>query len=518
MTGIEVLAPTDGRVIGHYQAADAADVARAVEAARRAGALWARKSLAERLAAVAELRRLILARTDDIVARICEVTGKVATDALLGELYPVLDLMRYYEREAPGILAPRRVPTPALAFPFARARVEQRPHGVVAIIAPWNYPFQLAVIPAITALIAGNSVCLKPSELSLPIGDLIAELFDRVEPLRGLLQVLPGAAATGRWLIEAGPDLVFFTGSAATGRDVMRTAARGPIPVVLELGGKDPLLVFADAPFERAVRAAVYGAFLNAGQVCIAVERAFVERAIYPRFVDAVVAATRCLRVGPEGDVGAISSAAQIEIIEAHYRDAIAKGAKASGPLRHEGNYIHPVVLWDVTPDMRLMNEETFGPLLPIMAFSDEAEAVRLANASSFGLNGSIFTSDLARAERVAAELQLGGCAINDVIKNVGHPGLPFGGNKGSGFGRYHGPEGLLTFSRPVSILFNSGRMATEPNWFPYGPARYRQLRGFLDFVFSEDPWLVRFRRNRAALLGFREFFTFNLRQRLHKP
>jgi hypothetical protein len=176
------------------------------------------------------------------------------------------------------------------------------------------------------------------------------------------------------------------------------------------------------------------------------------------------------------------------------------------------------VVLWDVSPDLRLLREETFGPLLPIMPFDTEDEAIRLANDSPFGLNGSIFTADLARGKRVAARLDLGGCAINDVIKNVGHPGLPFGGAKLSGFGRYHGPEGLLAFSRPTAILANSGRMATEPNWFPYGGERYRNLRGFVDFLFGTGSPVQRFRRNWPALRSFRQFFTFNLRQTLKRP
>jgi acyl-CoA reductase-like NAD-dependent aldehyde dehydrogenase len=518
MAGIEVLSPLDGAPLGLYAPAGAEAVQAAMAAARREAGPWSARSVAERAGVLRPLRRLILERADEIVERLCRLTGKVPADALLGEIYPVLDLLRYYEENAAKVLAPRRVPTPPLAFPFAHAYVEQRPHGVAAIISPWNYPFQLSLVPTITALLAGNTVCLKPSELSLPIGDLMRELFDAVPGLGPLLHILPGAGETGRLLVEAGPDLVFFTGSVATGRKIMAAASARLTPLILELGGKDAMLVFDDAPFERAVRAAVYGAFINSGQMCISVERALVQRGIYPAFVEAAVAETARLNVAADGDLGAMTSPAQIAIVEEHYRDAMAKGAKASGPLRKEGRYLHPVVLWDVNPSMKIMREETFGPLLPIMPFDGEDEAVGLANDSEFGLNGSVFTADLERGKRVASRLDLGGCAVNDVIKNVGHPGLPFGGVKRSGFGRYHGAEGLLAFSRPASILANSGRMATEPNWFPYGEQRYRDLRGFVDFVYGEGPLLARFRRNWSALKSFRQFFTFNLRQKLRQP
>ncbi|MGZ8245128.1 aldehyde dehydrogenase family protein, partial [Methylomagnum sp.] len=487
MSRIEVRSPLDSRLLGVYETPDEAEVRQAVASARSEFERWSAVPLAARVCAVRELRRLILDRADDIVDLVCQVTGKVPTEALLGEIYPTLDLLRHYERHAPHILARRRVPTPPLAYPFAHAYVEQRPFGVAAVISPWNFPFQLSVIPAVTALLAGNAVCLKPSELSLPVGALIGELCGRVEALAPVLRVVPGDGETGRHLVEAAPDLIFFTGSVATGRNIMAAAARNLTPLILELGGKDAMIVFDDAPFERAVRAAVYGAFANSGQMCVSVERLYVQRRRYREFVDAVIAGTGTLRVGGgvDHELGAITSPRQIAIIEDHYRDALDRGAQASGPLRRDGAFQHPVVLWDVDHSMKVMREETFGPLLPIMPFDTEAEAVALANDSAFGLNGSVWTGDPARGKRIAARLRVGGCAINDVIKNVGHAGLPFGGVKHSGFGRYHGPEGLLAFTQPVSVLANAGRMAREPNWFPYSAGHYRNLRGFVDFVFG---------------------------------
>lgn len=518
MKPIDVLSPLDGRPLGSFEPCRESAVSGAVATARREFDRWSVLPIAARASAIRELRRLVLARADDIVDLVSAVTGKVPTEALLGEVYPVLDLLQYYEANAAKILARRKVPTSPLAYPFSHAYVDQRPFGVVAVISPWNFPLQLSLIPAATALIAGNSVCLKPSELSLPVGELIGGLFQQVEAFGDALQVVPGDGETGRLLVEAPPDFIFFTGSVASGQAIMAAAAGSLTPLILELGGKDAMLVFGDAPLERAVRAAVYGAFSNSGQMCVAVERCYVQRELYPAFVAAAVAETAKLRVGAGTDreLGAITSPAQIGIIEAHYHDALAKGAKASGPLRREGSFVHPVVLWDVSHDMALMRDETFGPLLPVMPFDTEDDAVRLANDSGFGLNGSVWTADVERGQGIAARLNLGGCAINDVIKNVGHAGLPFGGVKRSGFGRYHGPEGLLSFTQPVAVLANAGRMSMETNWFPYSEQHYRDLRGFVDFVFGEGNTLSRVQRNWQALKSFRQYFTFNLRQKLH--
>ena len=488
-------------------------------AAREAFPAWSSTPVAERLANLAALRRAILRRSDEIVSAVCRDTGKVPTEVLLGEIYPTLELLRYYEREAPRILKRRKVPTSPLAYPFSRAYVDQRPFGAVAVISPWNFPFQLSMVPAVTALAAGNTVCLKPSELCGSVPALVADICGAVPGLGNVLRVLSGDGRVGQALVEAGPDLVFFTGGVATGRAVMAAAARNGIPVILELGGKDAMIVCDDAPWERTVRAAVYGAFAGSGQMCIAVERLYVQRTIYSRFIEAVAAATRELRVGAGEDceLGRMTSVRQIEIVEAHYHDAVNKGAKVSGPLRREGAFVHPVVLWDVNHSMRIMREETFGPLLPVMPFDDEDAAVRLANDTPFGLNGSVWTADLVRGQRIAARLSVGGFAVNDVIKNAGHPGLPFGGVRQSGFGRYHGPEGLLAFAHPVSVLVNSGRMPQEPNWFPYSSQRHRDLRGFIDFVFGDGTLPQRLVRNWSALKSFRQFFTFNLRQNWHR-
>jgi acyl-CoA reductase-like NAD-dependent aldehyde dehydrogenase len=515
MNIIAAHSPINGELLGQYPVTPESEIRKLLVAAREAQAQWCLYSPAERAQCVAGLTKVILTDIDRIVSIISSVSGKVQADALLGEIYPILETLKYYQRHAGSILATRGVVTSPFSFPNASAKIAHSPFGIIAVIAPWNFPFQLSLMPMITALIAGNAVILKPSELSFPVAELIGELLYQAGIPRALTPIIYGDKTSAEQLIDAKPDLVFFTGSVPAGRKVMARAAQHPIPVILELGGKDPLMVFSDAPFDRAVRAAVYGAFCNSGQVCVSVERCYVQRDIYQAFVDAAVAATASLRVGhaPQGDMGAMVSERQIDIIEAHYQDAKARGAQASGPLRREGNYLHPVVLWNVNHEMLVMREESFGPLLPIMAFDDEAEAVRLANDSPFGLNASIFSLDLVKAERVAAQLQVGNWAINDVIKNIGHPGLSFGGLNQSGFGRYHGAEGLLSFSQTVSSLSNRGITQNEPNWFPYSEDRYLAFKGYMDFIFGDGPLWRRGKRNSRALLAFKEYSSLNLRQ-----
>ena len=356
----------------------------------------------------------------------------------------------------------------------------------------------------------GGAVILKPSELSLPIGQLIIDLFDKLSLPTGLVQWAAGTGETGRQLIDAGPDLVFFTGGLNAGRAIMQRAAEHPIPVIMELGGKDPMIVFADADLRRAANAALDGAFCNSGQVCISVERLYVQRECHEEFLQLLLDGVAKLQVGHGklGDLGAMTDDKQIAKVKAHYDDAIALGAKTSGPWQCDGNYANPVVLWNVHHDMRIMREETFGPLLPVMAFDSEEHSEQLANDCELGLNASIWSRDIAKAERIAKRLETGNWVVNDVLKNVGHAGLPFGGVKQSGFGRYHGAEGLLNFSYPVSGLTNRSRLPKEPNWFPYSEQRYQHFKGHLDFVYGSGTLLQRIVRNWQALQAFREYST----------
>ncbi len=474
--------------------------------ARKAFECWRRTTVRERTARLARLRNLIIDEMDTIAGRLTALTGKTPVEALMTEIIPAVENIRYLEKNAARFLAPEKRPTP-FSFRHSASRVERHPRGWVLVLAPWNFPFQLSVVPVATALVTGNVVVLKPSELSTQVGKMIVDLFHRAGFPKAVVAAVTGDGDVGERLVRSGPDLIFLTGGADTGRRVMAAAAERLTPLIFELGGKDPMIVFDDAPLERAVEGAVYGAFVNAGQVCVAVERLYVQEGIHDAFVAALAARVKTLRVGlgMDDDVGALANPRQKDVIERHIDDALKKGATLRSERWSKGDFMGPVLLTGATHAMAVMTEETFGPVLPVMRFRTEEEAVALANDSRFGLNASVWTRDLALGRRVLARLVTGNGAVNDVVKNIGNPHLPFGGVKQSGFGRYHGPEGIRAFTRTMAVMVNKGTARRELNWFPYSRGVYENLKIYLHMSFLDRPWPAKIKGLWGFVRAFRK-------------
>ena len=482
--------PARGTVVGELPVDDAAAVAAAVARARAAQRAWGALPVRARARTLKRARREMVRDRAAILDLLDRETGKPRWDTV-GELMSVCMDIGYLARRAQRFLAPRRVSARPLFG--KRAQVVYRPRGVVGVISPWNAPINLALGDAVPALLAGNAVVVKPSEVTpLAVHRAVATL-NRVLPA-GVLQVVIGAGETGAALVDH-VDMICVTGSPETGRRVMERASRRLTPVLLELGGKDPMVVLRDADLERAANAAVWGGCMMTGQVCMSVERVYVEAPVAEAFTAKVVEKVRALRVGPNGadadvDIGPFTSPRQVEIVERHMADARARGARvlAGGGRRGEGPgiFYEPTVLTGVDHSMLIMRDETFGPVIPIMVVADAEEAIRLANETPYGLNASVWTRDIERGLALAGRIESGSVCVNECLVSAGCNDLPFGGVKQSGLGMRHGgAEGLRQFCVAQAILTERSRRKREMNWFPYSTKRARLMERAIGWLFG---------------------------------
>lgn len=496
--------PLDNQIFGEYKISDDNDIKAAFSKARKAQKIWSKTSLKQRSKVLKALRQAITADIDELVDLISKDSGKTNLEALMADIYPSLELIKYYEKKVNKFLAPEKRSTP-LTAPGNTAYVEYQPLGVVAVISPWNYPFQLAINPAITAIAAGNAVILKPSEITPAVGQYVGDIINSIDDVPDdLIQVMHGYGETGAKIIETRPDKIFFTGSVETGKKIMEAASQKLIPVELELGGKDPMIVFNDSNLIRAAKAAVYGGFANTGQLCVSVERLYVQEDVAEEFIELIkkeAGKIRFTRDPASGDIGPFTHPDQERKVEEQLNKALDSGAKILYDGRSDSQP-GPVIIGNVNHQMEIASKETFGPVIPVIKFNDMDEAIELANDSEYGLNSSIWTKDIDKGKRVASSLVTGNCMINDLIKNVGNPDLPFGGIKNSGIGRYHGPEGLRSFTNQKSIMINNSNKNSEINWFPYNDKTYQGLKDFLEvnfgagFKISKIPGLISFMVN----------------------
>lgn len=460
-----------------------------VDRARAAWPRYASISLRERARILRVMRRAILERGDEIARVISEETGKPELEAFAHEVLVVAALLRHYERRMPRLLRPRGA-APGLLL-HKRARITYEPLGVAAVISPWNYPFSLVGIPAVCALAAGNAVVVKPSEVTPRSGALFVEIAR--DALRHVgceeaAQLIEGAGDVGAALVDAPPDIIAFIGSERTGIRIATAAAAHLTPCILELGANDAAIICADADLERAARGVVWGAFSNCGQACVSIERAFVERPVYARFCELVVAEARRLRraIPPtsESDLGRMTFPPQVAIARSALDDAVRRGARVLFGGGGEGLAFEPTILADVPHDAALHTSETFGPLLPLAAVESAEEGAAIANRGPYGLNATVWTRDRRRAERLARALESGSVTIDDALVNFSVSSLPYGGVKRSGYGRLMGDEGLLALTRTKSILEPRLRLPREPVWFPYAK-RGPLVRGLLRRLLS---------------------------------
>ena len=484
--------PATGEEVGRVPQTSAEGVRDAVERSREAFHKWKTTSFRERRALVMRAREVILSQLDDIARLISAESGKPFGEAIAMEVAPVLDLMQYFARRTEKILKPRRISVGLYSTLGRYSKIVYHPLGVVAVIPAWNYPFSIPLGEAVMAVMAGNSVVIKPSELTPLTGIKIGEIFERAGAPADLVQVITGDGRTGAALVESAPDKIMFTGSVATGKKIAEAAAKNLTSAVFELGGKDPMIVFDDANLELAAGAAVWGAFCNSGQSCSSVERLYVQEGVAEKLTKLIVEKVRELKQGA-GDnedisVGAMSSERQMRIVEDHVEEFRRAGATIeTGGKRAIQNpkseiqnlFYEPTVITGATNDMRPMQEETFGPTLPIAIFKTEEEAIRLANDSEFGLTASVWTRDYEKGRRVAERIEAGSVCVNEVLYTHGIGQTPWGGFKNSGRGRTHGHEGLMELVQPQHIHVNRLAILPDAWWMPYSPEAVKTFRGF---------------------------------------
>ncbi len=465
-----------------------ADARREMEAASK---IWAVKPVKERVRLLRQLQKLIIDQADEITAVMNKDNGKSRQDALT-EVFVTVDLMNQYLKHAPHWLRRRRVSS-GLQF-FKRCYVEPKPHGVVSVIGPWNFPFVLMLPPIMSALLAGNTVLAKPSEVTGATGVLLEELFSQVPELAPFVRFLHGNGRVGAGIVASNPDLIYLTGSVETGKKIMQAAAENLTPVIFELGSKDPMIVLEDADIESAAKWGVWGAFFNTGQACISVERVYVVEPVYDQFVQAVLAETEKVKVGYSPaidnplDVGPITFQRQFDIIDDHMQDALDKGAQVAIGGQKDGMFMEPTVVLNVDHGMKLMREETFGPIMPIMKVESEAHAIQLANDSDMGLGASVWSQDIKRAERVAHQIETGSVNINDTITHFVIPNLPFGGVKQSGNGRAHGEEDLLQFTNSHAYAVGNSPSPYDIATILRTPGTYETNKAIMKVAFGVTP------------------------------
>jgi len=464
--------PASGAEAGRLPVADEAAVAAAVRRAKEAAAWWVALGFDGRKVRLLRWRAVLARRVEELAALTRLETGKPESDAIV-EASAAIEHIDWAARNARRVLGARRVKSRLMLIEHT-GHLEYQPYGVIGVIGPWNYPILTPIGSISGALAAGNTVVFKPSEYSPAVGQWLVDTFAEVVPERPVMRAVHGLGEAGAALCRAGVDKIAFTGSTATGKRVMAACAETLTPVVIEAGGKDAMIVDADADLAAAAEAAVWGGMTNAGQTCIGIERVYAVAPVYDAFVRAVTEKAAALRTGE--DIGPITMPGQVDVIRRHIDDALDRGGRAvlGGKDAVRPPYVAPTVLLDVPEDSAAVREETFGPTLTITKVADADEAVEKANAVRYGLGGAVFGK--ANAIRIARRLRTGMVAVNSALTFVGMAGLPFGGVGDSGFGRIHGDDGLREFARAKAVTVRRAPSLLPSMTFERTPAQVRQI------------------------------------------
>jgi acyl-CoA reductase-like NAD-dependent aldehyde dehydrogenase len=499
--------PATGETLGYFEKTPPASLPQFVARARAAQAAWARISVRERCARLRGLRDCIMSSRDVLAEAVVAESGKPRVEALFADIFVAVDTAAYFAKNAERLLSPEPVPHHSTAAKAKSGKLTYEPLGVVGIISSWNYPLAIPLSQIIPATAAGNAVICKTSDFTPHCGALIEKLFADAGFPKDLVTIVQGGGEVGQALIDADPDKIIFTGSVATGRRVAEACAKRLIPTVLELGGKDAMLVLADADLDVAASAAVWGSYTNCGQVCLSVERLFVEQSVSDEFAARCVAKTKKLRLGPGSnpatDVGPMIRPLHVQRMVDLVEDAVSRGAcvLCGGHPRVDlgPNFFEPTVITNVDATMKLFQEETFGPILAMQTVANSEEVITRANDSPFALSASVWTRDSSRGEAIAKRLRAGAVMINDAISYFAIAEAPHGGCAASGWGRTHGRAGLLEMAQTKYIDVDRMPRREKPWWYRYGADLERAADAFLQFEFGRGI-AARLRHARGAL------------------
>lgn len=502
--------PATGQVLAHIEKTSPEMVARSVTLARAAQKEWAKVPVRERCKRLSRLREVLMACRNELVDAVVNESGKPRVEALFADIFVALDSAEYWSKHAAAALRTARVPHHSIAAKAKSGRLLYEPLGVIGVISSWNYPLAIPMSQIIPAVAAGNAVVCKTSDFTPQCGALIEKVFRGAGFPQDLVAVVQGGGEIGRALIDASPNKVMFTGSVETGRRVAETCATKLIPSVLELGGKDAMIVLADADLQVASSAAVWGSYTNCGQVCLSVERLFVEQAAAEKFAELCVEKTKKLRLGPGNDlatdVGPLIRPQHVRRMLDLVEDAVARGAKVlcGGNTRPDlgPHFFEPTVISSVDSSMRLFQEETFGPILAMQIVKDPEQAIQRANDSPFALAASVWTKNKKKGQAIAQRLHAGAVMVNDTISYFGIAEAPHGGCGLSGWGRTHGREGLLEMVQTKYVDVDRLPHREKPWWYRYGGELEKAADAFLRFEFSGGLG-AKLRNARSALKTF---------------